>query len=96
MDEEGAAGAGPGLGETLGGHDAKGETGVDDVSGQRLGGGDAALHDLAEADLAGVADTLVDGLEGTAVERSGVWTVWPARRRSSAKATTPGVSPWAW
>src|SRR6516164_7914210 len=28
--------------------------------------------------------------------RSGVWTVCPARRSSSAKATTPGVSPCAW
>ena len=28
--------------------------------------------------------------------RSGVYTVCPARRSSSAKATTPGVSPCAW
>src|SRR5215472_1117504 len=29
-------------------------------------------------------------------KRSGVWTVCPARRSSSANATTPGVSPCAW
>ncbi|MDT0212394.1 hypothetical protein Q9R29_00725 [Rothia sp. ARF10] len=29
-------------------------------------------------------------------KRSGVWTVWPAPRSASAKATTPGVRPWMW
>ena len=29
-------------------------------------------------------------------KRSGVWTVCPAARSTSAKATIPGVSPWAW
>src|SRR3954468_18401303 len=28
--------------------------------------------------------------------RSGVWTVWPAARSSSANAWMPGVRPWAW
>jgi len=56
---------------------------------------DAALDHLAEADLLGMGDALLEGLEDPALEQVGACTVCPSARSCSANPLTPGVRPWA-
>ena len=57
--------------EILGRNHPQGEPAVDQFGGQPFGRPDAALHDLAEADLADVGHALVDAGEGAALEQVG-------------------------
>lgn len=57
----------PGLRQLLRRHDAQREAGVDELGGQLVGGPDAAPEDLVEADLPGVADSGIQGVERAAV-----------------------------
>jgi hypothetical protein len=96
MEEERAERTGPRLRQTLGREHAEGEAGVHHLGGHPIDRPDSALDDLAEADLLGVANPSSKVSKVRPSNRSGVCTVSPARRSSSAKATMPGVSPCAW
>jgi hypothetical protein len=67
----GAACAGSGLRQLLCGHDAQREAGVDDPVRMVAGRAHAPLEQLAEADLAGVRQTVVEVVEGAAVVQVG-------------------------
>ena len=69
--EQGAAGAGPGLGELLGGHHPEREAGVDDVGTDPLSRGHAALGERAEARFAREGHAVLDGVERAPVEQVG-------------------------
>jgi hypothetical protein len=55
----------------LGGHDPEGETGVNGLAGELVGGGHPALGQRAEASLAREAHAVVDGVECPPVEQVG-------------------------
>jgi hypothetical protein len=69
--QQGAARAGPGLRELLGGHDAEREAGVDDLGAHPLAGRHAALGQRTEPDVAGEGHPVVDRLERAPVEQVG-------------------------
>jgi len=56
-----------GLGQHLRRHHTQGESGIDDIVGQTVGGTPASLDDLVEANVTGIADPLVQGRESLAV-----------------------------
>ncbi len=68
VEQQGSSGTGPGLGQLLGGQHAEREAGIDDPGGQVPNRPNAALDDLAEADLLGVVDTVLEGVERAALE----------------------------
>ena len=97
VEEQRPARARARLRELLRRHHPEREAGVDELARQLVRRAHAALDDLAEADLLGVRHTLVDASPKVRPsKRSGVCTVWPARRSSSAKAWKPAVCPCAW
>ncbi len=69
--EQGAAGAGPGLGELLGGHHPEREAGVDDVGADRLSRGHPALCERSEARFAREGHAVLDRVERAPVEQVG-------------------------
>jgi hypothetical protein len=69
MEENRAFRTRSGLGEHLRRQDAEREAEVDELRGQRVGGGSAAVHDRPEPDLAGVVDSVRElGERAAAVE----------------------------
>ena len=93
VEEQRTARARPGLGELLRGHDAEREPAVDQFGGEVVGRTHAALDDLVRTPLRerAIPSSMESNVRPS--KRSGVWTVWPARRRSSAKATSRGSGP---
>jgi hypothetical protein len=96
MERQGSLRARPRLGQHLRGQHAEREAGVDDAVGQALGGEPATLDDRVEADLLGMADALVEGLERFAVVEIGHGDVMPrgaqlAGERADAVGEALGV-----
>ena len=96
MEQQGSLRARPRLGQHLRGQHAEREAGVDDAVGQALGGEPATLDDRVEADLLGMADALVEGLERCAVVEIGHGDVMPrgaqlAGERADAVGEALGV-----
>ncbi len=73
VEQQRAVGSRPRLRELLGGEHAEREAGVDQVFGQAIDRAGAAIDHLREADLLRVAQPLLEGAEGAAVEE--VWGV---------------------
>ena len=91
--QQGPAGSGPGLRELLGDHDAHGAAGVDG-----LGAGPSAATTPRSASMpkpASRAKAMPSSIVSNVCpsNRSGVCTVCPACRNSSANDRTPSVSP---
>ena len=69
--EHRAPGAGPGLGQLLGGHHPERESDVDEVVGHPVGGGHAPVGERLEAGLPGVRHPLLEGGVGVPVVQVG-------------------------
>ena len=95
VERQGTPGAGAGLGELLGGHDAQREAGVHEVGTERLGDGHAPVEDRPEADLLGVGHAVLQRGEGAPVEEVGDVHGVTGPANVSANAWTCG-RPWTW
>jgi len=96
VEEERPLSSRAGLSQLLRRHDPERETGVDKFAGEPVRGTYPALEDLAETDLPGVRQTVIETVEGMAVVDVRACTICPARRSSSANARNPDVWLCAW
>ncbi len=93
VEQQGALGSGPGLGQLLRRQHAQREPGVDQFGRQALGGLDSAFEQGAEALLLGEPHPFVQVVKGPAfVKVRGVDGV-PALTQSLGEIKDPGVRP---